>query len=1416
MSGNNACTATATAADTVSDTRTLFDGQPFGQAGGAGEPTATQVLDHYDSTGHAVFDTTMTMTYDAYGREASTTDPHSTDSAHPGGATTTVYSSAHSGELPSSVAVTRPAPGTSTGWTTTTTLDKARGTELSSVDPNGKTTTEQYDALGRLTKIWYPGRSTTQSPSTTYSYAVNGSDDTSTVTTGTLMNATGTYYLTSVQIFDGFGRPRQTQSTPGISAYTGRVLTDTLYDSQGRAAETRGPYYDNTAAPGTGLFAPDENQVPDESATLYDGRGRATASIFSSYAVEQWRTTTAYPGVEETDVTPPSGGTATTTITDALGRTSQVWQYRTPNATGHAADADVTTYTYTPSGAPSTRTDATGQDTWTYGYDLRGRQITATDPDTGTTTQTYDADGHVATVTDARGVTLTYSYDLIGRRTAESSTTNPSTASVPQATWTYDTVAGGKGLPAASSRFAGGDTAHPYTSTVMGYDVGYRPTGTAVTIPTTEGKLGGTYKTQALYDPVTGHLTASHTDARGDLPAETLNYSYDVNGALLSYGSASTEYDLSSNYDAFGRPVRTTVNPWGTEVVATDTYDPATGTLLSTYVDKQTAATGATQQTTYTRNPAGRITSVQNIPDNTPSQTDLQCFGYDYLGRLTTAWTDNGRTTTRPQPAVPGIGGCTDSTPTSAAPAGGTTVGGPAPYWTSYSYDSRGDRTAMVQHDTTGDTSKDVTTTQTFGAAGLQNTPTTDPATGGGSGGAHALLATSSTGPGAPGNTAYQYDAEGNTTALTATAGTTTFTWNAEDRLEAVAMTGTQGGTGYVYDADGNQLIRRDPGTTTLNLGNDELVLNTATDTVTDTRTYQLPNGLTAVRQGSTLTWQVADQNGTATLALDSATLAETRRRADPFGQPRGTLPGSWAGDHGFVGGTQDPATGLTNLGAREYQPSTGRFLNPDPLLDAAQPQQWNGYSYGNNDPVNESDPLGTDPPGTQGTCAYDLSLCSTSPGNNQCYGVKNVPCGKKATVAYGTPGQGKGLTVGSDNHGAPTLDGIRVPTKEELVAMRPGRWKDSYGQLIVQWIADTCDTEQQIGKQVQFCQDAEGTGLLPTSKDPFGISDFVHCVKKGEGCGSLIVDLASDALMVVPGVGEMDEAGVAARGVSEAADGTRVVDGVADAEASLDQLAKGVCLNANSFPGTTRVLRADGTSTPIQEIRVGDTVEATDPLTGQTRPAKVQAVIKTLTDTDFTDITVADSGRSRTLTSTQHHPYWDVTDQRWTDATALHAGDALRLPDGRTATIRAVRDHTGHITTYNLTVANLHTYYVLAGATPVLVHNTGCVNWSPKSTKTFGHTFNTHGAGVKNTQSLIDRARSTGNMQGQWLDNDAAAEFLQGVHVEGAGPRSVQIPEGLGQVIMPDGTIVPARAATLVPSPGGLYKTAFPILGPG
>lgn len=71
---------------------------------------------------------------------------------------------------------------------------------------------------------------------------------------------------------------------------------------------------------------------------------------------------------------------------------------------------------------------------------------------------------------------------------------------------------------------------------------------------------------------------------------------------------------------------------------------------------------------------------------------------------------------------------------------------------------------------------------------------------------------------------------------------------------------------------------------------------------------------------------------------------------------------------------------------------------------------------------------------------------------------------------------------------------------------------------------------------------------------------------------------------------------------------------------------------------------------------------------------------------------------------------------------------------------------------------------------------------------------------------------RCTGNDQGQWLDNEKAAALLNDMKV--TQPAKTSIPEGLGQVIKPDGVIVQAKSAILVPR-GDAIRTAYPILEP-
>ncbi|MFE2374174.1 LamG-like jellyroll fold domain-containing protein [Streptomyces sp. NPDC059398] len=76
-------------------------------------------------------------------------------------------------------------------------------------------------------------------------------------------------------------------------------------------------------------------------------------------------------------------------------------------------------------------------------------------------------------------------------------------------------------------------------------------------------------------------------------------------------------------------------------------------------------------------------------------------------------------------------------------------------------------------------------------------------------------------------------------------------------------------------------------------------------------------------------------------------------------------------------------------------------------------------------------------------------------------------------------------------------------------------------------------------------------------------------------------------------------------------------------------------------------------------------------------------------------------------LTTTFHHPFYDKTRAAFVDAEDLNQGDVLQSPTG-TAKVTGVRLYHANTTTYDLTIGSLHTYYVLAGATPVLVHNCG------------------------------------------------------------------------------------------------------------
>ena len=94
-------------------------------------------------------------------------------------------------------------------------------------------------------------------------------------------------------------------------------------------------------------------------------------------------------------------------------------------------------------------TDPAGN-AWSYGFDLLGRQVSASDPDRGTSSTTYDAAGQVTSTTDARGQVLAFVYDDLGRRVQ---VRQGSATGVVRASWVFDTLV--KGQVTSATRHVG-------------------------------------------------------------------------------------------------------------------------------------------------------------------------------------------------------------------------------------------------------------------------------------------------------------------------------------------------------------------------------------------------------------------------------------------------------------------------------------------------------------------------------------------------------------------------------------------------------------------------------------------------------------------------------------------------------------------------------------------------------------------------------------------------------------------------------------------------------------------------------------------------------------------------------------------------------------------------------------------------
>jgi hypothetical protein len=257
----------------------------------------------------------------------------------------------------------------------------------------------------------------------------------------------------------------------------------------------------------------------------------------------------------------------------------------------------------------------------------------------------------------------------------------------------------------------------------------------------------------------------------------------------------------------------------------------------------------------------------------------------------------------------------------------------------------------------------------------------------------------------------------------------------------------------------------------------------------------------------------------------------------------------------------------------------------------------------------------------------------------------------------------------------------------------------------------------------------------VPANADGPGCTMYVDLKSFVEDNPELILDMLQLVLMacgLVPGAGEVCDgidAGVSfarddwvggllsvgamipiAGYLATAAKGGKAADKIRNILKIVETLTTG-CRRSSFLPGT-RVLLANGRTRPIERVRIGDSVLATDPASGTTAAKAVTATIGSVGVKELVDITVdtdGDAGAATgSISATANHPFWTPRLRSFVSAARLSAGQSLRDAKGGSVQVVSASPRTETTPVHNLTVAGFHTYYVLAGNTAVLVHNAG------------------------------------------------------------------------------------------------------------
>jgi RHS repeat-associated protein len=850
---------------------------------------------------------------------------------------------------------------------------------------NGKAVSFTTNGSGEITKITLPdGRTVT--------YTYSSANDLATVTD--LRGGVTSYtYNSAHQIltvtdprghvvvtntYGDYGRlASQTDALGNTTNYVVSQISCPPYcgfNSESYATDARGNTWDDTYSFDGQLLA-QSDPLGETTAYTYDATTQLPLSytdplgntVSYGYDSQQNPTLTTLPGSITTSATYDSSNNQLT-ATDGRGYTSS-YTYDTHgnptlvtqpggNTIGMAYNSagqltsitnqagKTSSSTYDTAGNLASVTTPLGNKT-TYGYDTTGRQTSIVDPRgnvTGgtpsahTKTIAYNAADQVTSVTDQLGHTTSYTYDADGNLT---SVTDPDSN-----TWTYTYDADNRLTKV---------TAPDASTTTFAYD----QVGNLISRTDANGNA-----TVYAYDSANRLITITDPLSR----TWTLGYDADSNIISIAYPSGGT---VHYTYDALGQRTGTTYTDSTPSV--SWSYDAdgniasmtdGAGTVNYTYnnLDQLTQAARGTDSFNYTYDPVGRIASRQ-IPDGTTTS-----YAYDNDGNLTTATTGSDVTSYLYDPA----GALTQTTlPNSVVEtntidaASRITQRNDGFRAFSYGYDPAGNLTSRTVGGVTDNYSYDTLDRLTDITGGLTVHYTYDPV-----GNRTSMVDSSGTttysydlgdqlqsAAGPSGTTSYALDQNGNETA----AGGWNYTFNLAGQLTGASNGSTS--ASYSYDGAGNRLSATVASATTnylwdSNFSLPQLALERDSSSSL-IRRYTYGNGRISMTTPSTTAYYSTDPTGTVTEMSGAGGTQLGQYDSNPFGDnatATGVDPSVAGNPYGFAGEYQDPTTGLYNLRARQYDPTSSRFLSRDPL----GPQDYASlYTYVANNPLGYIDPSG-------------------------------------------------------------------------------------------------------------------------------------------------------------------------------------------------------------------------------------------------------------------------------------------------------------------------------------------------------------------------------------------------------------------------------------------------------------------------